>query len=146
VNWSNKFHLSRARDSDIAAVKEIVDAYRSVFGFVPKSAFSEAAGMNWLLVAKIDGALVGFVRFRHRHDKTTILYEIGVSNQVVRQGIGRALISRLVDDAYRQNQLDIRLKCPIELPANHFYLALGFKLIGMEKGKKRDLNIWRLEL
>jgi len=138
--------ISSAEERDVFAVKEIADEHRVDFGFIPRAAFSEAVNKGWLLVAKIDDVLVGFVRFRHRRDKTTTLYEIAVANHIKRQGIGRALIHSLIEHARQHNQLDIKLKCPVNLPANHFYSVLGFELVRVDKGKRRELNMWRLEL
>lgn len=140
------FHISLAQEQDVFGVKKIADEHRVDLGFIPEAAFSEAVDKGWLLVAKIDDVVVGFVRFRHRHDKTTTLYEIAVANHVKRQGIGRRLIYKLIEHARQYNQVEIKLKCPANLPANHFYHALGFQLVRVDKGKRRDLNVWRLEL
>ncbi len=146
VETKGFLHISPAEERDVIAVKEIADRHRVDFGFIPRVAFYEAVDKGWLLVAKVDGVVVGFVRFRHRRDKTTTLYEIAVANHIKRQGIGRALIYRLIEHARQHNQLDIKLKCPVNLPANHFYSALGFELVRVEKGKRRELNVWRLQL
>lgn len=140
------FKISLAEKRDVFDIKKIIDGHRVDLGFIPKTAFSEAVEKGWLLVAKIDDVVVGFVRFRHRHDKTTTLYEIAVANHVKRRGIGRMLIYKLIEHARQYNQLEIKLKCPANLPANHFYHALGFQLVRVDKGKRRDLNVWRLEL
>lgn len=139
-------HILPAEDRDVFAVKEILDEHRVEFGFIPKAVFFEAIDKGWLLVAKLNHFVVGFVRFRHRCDKTTTLYEIAVANHNKRQGIGKALISSFIEHAIRNKQTEIILKCPVGLPANHFYSSLGFQLVRVDKGKRRDLNVWRLEL
>lgn len=146
VETRGSFHILPAKEWDVVAVKEIADGHRVDFGFIPKAVFFEAVDKEWLLVAKIDDVVVGFVRFRHRCDRTTTVYEIAVAKHIRRQGIGRALIYSLIEHARRHNQLEITLKCPVDLPANHFYHALDFQLVRVDKGKRRDLNVWRLEL
>jgi len=139
-------HILPAKERDVFAVKEIADGHRVDFGFIPRAVFFEAVDKGWLLVAKVDNVVVGFVRFRHRCDKTTTLYEIAVANHIKRQGIGRALLSSLIEHARQHNQLEITVKCPVNLLANHFYSSLGFQLVRVDKGKRRDLNVWRLEV
>jgi hypothetical protein len=45
-----------------------------------------------------------------------------------------------------RNAVAIRLKCPLDLPANDFYRHYGFTLTGQELGKRRPLNRWCLPL
>jgi hypothetical protein len=54
--------------------------------------------------------------------RITTLYEIGVARQGV--GLGGALIGALEREASRAGSLEIRVKCPIDLPANEFYSGL----------------------
>jgi len=40
----------------------------------------------------------------------------------------------------------VLLKCPEDLPANKFYKHLGFREIGIEEGKNRNLIIWEIKI
>ncbi|MBC7342728.1 MAG: GNAT family N-acetyltransferase [Clostridia bacterium] len=135
-----------ASAEDVSAIKKIADDHRTDCGFIPKAAFLEAVDKGWLLVAKVHGVVAGFVRFRHRRDKTTTVYEIALANHFKRQGIGTELVFALTEHARQRNQLEIFLKCPANLPANHFYSSLGFQLVRVDSGKRRDLNVWRFGL
>lgn len=145
VRISFPLSVSRATEAEIESVKDLLDRHRYEFGFIPKAAISEAIEKGWLLIAKTH-RLAGFIRYRPRRDKVTVIYEIVVDQTFRNLGVGRALIQQLVERSRELDQLEIRAKCPVDLAANQFYSALGFELVGTEKGKKRDLNVWKLKL
>ncbi len=132
--------------SDVFLIKKIVDANRDIFGFIPLPAFLEAQKRAWLLVAKINLEIVGFVRFRHRKDGITVIYELYCVSNVRGMGVGRALLEELRKSCLVNRQSAILAKCPVDLPANGFYAGNGFELIETVSGKKRALNVWRLKL
>ena len=82
------------------------------------------------------------IHFYVRRDNTVSLCNIVVDRAFQRIGLGRRLFEELVKIARTQGKSQIRLKCPIELPANLFYERLGLKLVGVEAGKHRPLNVW----
>lgn len=134
-----------ATEADLDPVKSMLDRHRYEFGFIPKAAISEAINKGWLLVAKTD-QVIGLIRFRHRVDKTTVIYEVVVDPSFRRRGVGKTLVWGLVKNARECGQLEVRAKCPVDLAANEFYPALGFELAGVENGKRRKLNVWRMTL
>jgi GNAT superfamily N-acetyltransferase len=89
---------------------------------------------------------MGFAHSRHRRDSQTTLYEIGVASKNRKQGLGRAMVHTVVEEARVQGKVLLRLKCPIDLPANAFYQHLGFTLLGQERGKRRMLNVWGMSI
>lgn len=131
---------------DLDAVKQIADHHKDELGFVPRPALVRSVDRQQLFVAENNAELVGFVDFRHRRDGQTTLYHLAVRSEHRGQGIGRALISALADDSQRQGKSYIQLKCPEALPANTFYESLGFQPIGVEKGNRRPLVVWRLNV
>lgn len=135
-----------AREPDVGSIKDLIDSHRADFGFVPRAAFLEAVSRKWLLVAKSHDAVVGFVRFRHRRDRITSVYEVLVAESARRKGIGSKLLHALADDARAVGQQEIILKCPVDLLANDFYSAAGFHLVEVRKGRVRSLNVWKLIL
>ncbi len=139
-------NVALAGEKDVSAIKVIADHCRDELGFIPRKAYEEAAKRSWLLVVRKDDAVVGFVRFRFRLDRVVTIYEIAVEKLARGQGIGRRLIRGLIEYAKQEGQTRIQLKCPQDLPANCFYRKLGFNLVAEEKGKRRSLNIWALDL
>lgn len=140
--------VRRATEADINACKRLADASRDAFGFLTYGVFAEAVARGRLLVSE-DSAenLIGFARYNHRvRGPETALYDICVSVSSRRQGVGRALIEHLAAESLEMGRRSIVLKCPQTLPANQFYAALEFELVGTEDGRKRRLNVWRLHV
>jgi len=137
------------RVKDLAAIdqiKLIADKHRSELGFHSQQSFIDSCKRNELFVAKISGQVKGFVRFHHRRDHLTTLYEIATAPEARSKGVGRRLIKALIADCQEVGSRCIRLSCPIELPANQFYEKLGFVrwYRRSNPGKSRPLNEWSL--
>jgi N-acetylglutamate synthase-like GNAT family acetyltransferase len=131
-----------AREEDIGAVKRLADSNSAALGFVVRASLEAQMRRQELLISECQGKVVGFVSFHHRRDKWTTIYELCVEKNYRRQGIGRALIEAVQEDALRFHQSGIRLKCPLNLPANSFYARIGFTRVAIEEGKRRPLAIW----
>ena len=139
-----QFSVEVAEEKDLPGVKALADLHRSELGFIPVAVFRESLSRRWLFVARASDQIAGFVRFRHRRDRVTTLYDIAVSPDHRLMGIGTALLMALVEDCQRHGQTAIYLKCPVDLPANRFYAKCRFALVGCTAGKRRPLNHWRL--
>jgi ribosomal protein S18 acetylase RimI-like enzyme len=125
--------LRQATLVDIDHIKTVAGQYKRELGFILRPALEEAVKRGELLYHE-SGA---FCHWRRRRDGVSVIYEICVPDEARGQGIGRAMIEAL--------QQPIRLKCPVDNAlGNGFYERLGFKLVGVEPGKKRQLNVWRL--
>ncbi len=135
--------IEKAVTSDIDRLKAIADIHRTELGFVRKPALLEAIDRSEVFIAKYNQSIIGFLKYHHRQDKQTTLYTIVVMTEYRRQGIGKALIGALIEDARILNKYFILLKCPVDLKANQFYKALEFSLDDIQLGKHRRLNIWR---
>jgi len=135
-----------AAADDVPAVKAIADRHRHELGFVPAAALVEAARERRLLVAVLDGKVVGFVHFRCCRDGHATIYEIAVLPECRRQGVGRALVEAVCKEAALRGCVVLQLKCPIDLPANEFYRRVGFIEAGIEKGRRRPLRLWQKRL
>jgi GNAT superfamily N-acetyltransferase len=135
-----------AREADLLAVKALLDAHRAELGFVPLPALRRPLERGWLHVAMAKRTLVGAIDWWARRDQVVVLYAVVVASPARGQGIGRRLLSRLIDWARDHDATEVRLKCPAELPANGFYARLGFQWIAQEPGKRRPLNCWALSL
>lgn len=139
--------LFLAHQGHIAGMKLLADANRESLGFIPRKKLEEIADQQRAFVALYSDVVVGFVIFRHRkRDLQTTLSEICVQHGYMRQGIGTQLIQLLVQDCNQKSRAYIQLKCPVDLQANRFYEHIGFQLHIVEDGKKRQLNVWRLDI
>lgn len=88
-----------------------------------------------LLVAEVDGNMVGFVHWNARRDGWHTLYELVVDEAFHRSGVGRNLLYAC--------PTPVRLRCTVDNDrANRFYEHAGMRLAGTESGSKRMLNIW----
>jgi ribosomal protein S18 acetylase RimI-like enzyme/queuine/archaeosine tRNA-ribosyltransferase len=147
-----------AKRNDLKAVKRLADGHRHELGFVKLAALEKAIQERRLLVAvsKNVGTLtrlhactiVGFVHFRCCKDGHATIYEIAVAPDWRGKGVGRKLVEAVCTHARLHSCTRLRLKCPVDLPANGFYQRLGFVRIGIEThdGNRRPLAIWELDL
>lgn len=144
---SDCFSVRKAVQEDIDQVKVIADANRNALGFLLRATLLEGIMRGWVLVAEgLDSEIIGFVHYRHRKDTQTTLYDICVKSNSRQKGIGKHLIHALTLEMKEVGKNTVRLKSPSELGANIFYQKLGFQLVDVEKGKKRSLNIWELQI
>jgi len=151
--------VRHARMKDVAKVKALADEHRHELGFVKLAALEKAIQERRLLVAVVPSSLVpcppsrvpriiGFVHFRCCKDGHATIYEIAVAPDWRGKGVGRKLVEAVCTHARLHSCTRLRLKCPIDLPANGFYQRLGFVRIGIEThdGNRRPLAIWELDL
>lgn len=142
-----KLHIRQATLGDLEAIKVLADTHRAELGFVLRPALATDIERGWILVAELpEQGVIGFVHYRNRLDSQTTLYEICVRADCRRCGVGSALVKRLSEEASALGKTHIRLKAPIELPANCFYQTTGFILTDTEPGKHRLLNVWTYPL
>jgi len=135
-----------ATEQDMSDIRALLKATSAAFGFIPVVVLQESIRWAEVIVATNNQNVVGMVRYHHRRDKVTTLHEITVNPGHQGRGIGRALLERLEEEARGRGQTAIRLKCPIDLPANGFYAHLGFTRVGIEAGKRRPLVVWEKQL
>ncbi len=143
---NENFAIRTATLAALDAIKVIADTHRRELGFVLRPALAESIKRKEVLVAENSAGLIGFVEYHHRRDEQTTLYHIAVVPDHRLQGVGRALIEALRNEALARKKQTILLKCPVDLPAQDFYAQLGFDSLGQESGKKRSLIVWALAL
>lgn len=141
--------VEMAHVEHLSAVKRLADKHKLELGFINLGMLRKAIETGSLLVATLaigdtgaEAWLVGFVHFYVRRDSVVTLYSIVVAQDYRQSGLGRQLFAELVRVACSCGKTEIRLKCPIELPANAFYEHLGLKIACVEEGKHRRLNVW----
>ena len=160
-----------AKRRDLKVVKKLADEHRRELGFVKLATLEKAVQEHRLLVAVISPTrvpfslsrvprVIGFVHFRCCKDGHATIYEIVVAPEWRGKGIGRKLVEAVCTHARLHSCTRLRLKCPIDLPANGFYQRLGFVRIGVETPEparlhtctharhvnRRPLAIWELDL
>ena len=146
---STGFAISQAdEEGALDAVKALADRHRWELGFHARQAFEQSAARRELLIAKLDGRISGFIRYHHRQDHRTTIYEIVTAPEARGRGIARALLSSLEEECRRAASRSIRLSCPVELGANGFYAAAGFRQVDCHSrpGKNRPLFEWERPL
>ncbi len=104
-----------------------------------------------VFVAKThEGEVIGFVSFHHKHlreDQHTTIHYLCTDSTYRRHGIGKRLMEAVAVDTRLCGNKRITLKCPIQLPANHFYQSIGYTLEGSETDHEGGrLNVWTLSL
>lgn len=141
------FFIRYATSDDTPSIKKIADGNKTALGFLPRPKINEAIQQRRIFVLCTDQELAGFVIFRHRRtDTQTTLSDICVDETWRGHEGGRLLVEALTEDCVKLRRSFIRLKCPVNLPANHFYEKVGFRRVGIENGKHRPLNIWQLDI
>lgn len=91
--------LALFKPSDLSLVdpiKSLADRHRNELGFHSRQSFVESFQRRQVFIATDNGEVVGFVRYHHRKDGRTTLYEIATSPEYRGQDIGRKLITTLV--------------------------------------------------
>lgn len=127
---------------DIDAIKAVADREKHALGFVHRGSLVRAVAREELVVAAIGPAVAGFCQLYRRRDRIVTVYHVAVVPEVRGEGIGRALLASVSHDAGTRGLEIIRLKCPVDLPANDFYARIGFRRVAIEAGSGRPLNLW----
>ncbi len=135
-----------AAPEDVDAIDKMNRQAGDVFGFVPKVVLASSLVTHELMVACNGTSVDGAMRFHHRLDKVTTLYEVVVREERRGNSIGRLLLSTLIKRATDKGHHTLRAKCPNGIAANDFYKALGWECVGLEQGRVRPLLVWSCSL
>lgn len=136
-------NIYHATPGDVPAIKFIANQYKNELGFVNRAALLQSIEKKFLLVARLgSGEVVGFVEYnettRGKNKGYSVIYHAAVRKDWLRRGVGRMLVHAV--------PAPIRLKVTTDNPANLFYQAAGFKLARTERGRKRELNVYEMNL
>ena len=145
--------IREASQEDAPAIRALSEASQDELGAISqyRQWIMQQIDIGEVFVAETsEGELVGFVVFNHNllteHEHTTIYY-LCIHSTHRRHGIGKFLIEAVAADARLFGNKGITLKCPNQLPANHFYKSIGYTLEGSETDQEGDrLNSWTLSL
>jgi N-acetylglutamate synthase-like GNAT family acetyltransferase len=122
-----------AKLTDIDAIKETAKHLVKEVGFILRPALEEAVRREELLY---EDKTNSFCHYHTRRDGVSVIYEICVPKENRGQGIAKTMINML--------PRPVQLKCPVDNESNKFYEHIGLKLIRVDPGKKRMLNVWLL--
>jgi ribosomal protein S18 acetylase RimI-like enzyme len=137
--------VRKATEDDLDSLKIIADAHSKELGFILRPALLESIKKGHVFVAAVGKDLAGFVEYHHRRDAQTTLYHIVIIPEYRGQKAGQQLVEALKEESIAQGKGCIVLKCPEELTANGFYKAQGFRLVTVDQGRRRRLNVWSLD-
>jgi ribosomal protein S18 acetylase RimI-like enzyme len=126
--------LRLAHNDEIDTIKRVAAKHTRELGFILRPALEEAVRRGELLFDQGTGA---FCHYHRRRDGVTVIYEICVPPEARGRGIGRTMVDMLL--------CPVQCKCPEDNASNGFYEHIGFTRVAVEPGKKRKLNVWRLE-
>lgn len=139
--------VRKAMLGDVDAIKRIADENRSSIGFLRRAVIEQATQSGEVFVATVTGKVVGFQIYYHRKtDGQTTLHSKCVMKHFRRRGIATQLVDAVSGEARSLRRGFLLLKCPADLSSNEFHRKYGFVKTRLEKGKKRDLNVWVLPL
>lgn len=121
---------------NVDEITQLFQSHREELGFVNSAQVREKTTYH----VKKDGEVVGAVICNHcvRKPQTTI-YDVAVYEDRRGNGYGRQLVEKVWSNSPHDK---IVAKCPIDLPANHFYRESGWQLVNVESGKNRKLSVW----
>lgn len=133
---NNTLSYRLAVNSDYKGIKYIANQWRSELGFVMRVAIEDSIKKSEVFVCEIGGNIVGFIHYHKRKDGWNTIHEIGVDKNFISKGIGKKLFNMVPIPRQLKTTTD-------NIKANEFYKRQGLDLIRVEKGNKRELNVWK---
>ncbi len=145
--------IREASQEDAPAIRALSEASQDELGAISQHRhwLTHQIDIGDVFVAETsEGELVGFVVFNHNpleEQEHTTVYYLCVNSTYRKHGIGKRLMEAVAVDARLFGNKGITLKCPTQLPANHFYQSIGYTLEGSETDHEGGrLNVWTLSL
>ena len=131
----------------LGQVQQFADANRDALGFLPATAYEEAAmrGRLWVAVEEPANKLRGYLFFGGRFPRLRV-YQVYVCPEFRSSGTARQLIEKLKRYGEDHDYLTITARVASDLPANGFWSGLGFSVTGRSPGGKKGRIINRYAL
>ena len=132
----------------IDQVCQLADDNRSALGFLPASAYTEAAmkGHLWISIDKSTQDLRGYLFFGGRYPHLKV-FQIYVRPEFRFEGVAGRLVEALKKYGEENSCLTLRARVASELEANRFWQGAGFRIVGqLSKQSDRTINLYELEL
>lgn len=153
----NELDIRRATPGDAAAIREIynyeVENETSTFDLVPRTLevqqawIMERSGAFAVVVATLNGQVVGFGALSEYRDRaaysTSVEDSIYVSRAHGRQGIGKAILTHLLNEADASGFHTVMARIGAASVASRaLHEACGFTLVGIEREVGRKFGRW----
>lgn len=138
--------IRKAQPRDVMEAKAILDDNRHALGFVRRAELEEGVRRGEVLIGELQASIAAVLHYHHCLDGGTTVYQLVVTEEAQGTGLGRALIQALERECQDRGQQLLRLKCPVDLPANGFYARIGFQRMRVEDGMRRALAVWKKPL
>lgn len=126
-------------ENQLNQIIKITKLMTKEIGYVMPIVLREQASKGNLLLLVSGSLVMGFCNYNVRKkDGVGVIYEVATHPAIRGQGGGLKLIEAVLTKCQT-----IQLKCPVDNKSNGFYSRIGEK-IGLEQGKKRQLNLWQI--
>ena len=126
----------------VQQVRTLADEHRREFGFIPRSAYDDAALREklWVAVGSVSRDFRGYLYFGGRHPRMRV-FQICVAPGHRSSGIAQRIISEFAQYSQRLHYLNITADVLSTLPANRFWKSQGFEIIRQIPSKREDATI-----
>lgn len=137
--------VNAADSAMIDALVALGDAAVDTLGLLPPAAYTDAARMGCLLVARHADEPIGYVLFRRPRSRAeVVLTHLCVRADYRQQGVARKLIEEVSER--NSGRLGLRAKCRDDYSGiHHVWRGLGFDAIGSATGRGADrapMTVW----
>jgi ribosomal protein S18 acetylase RimI-like enzyme len=120
---------------DIKPIASLAFKYQKELGFLRDVVIKEHI-LSGEIVAYRNPEIIGFCLYHFVRKGYITVYDICVDDRFRGQGIGRQLLSAV------RRIAPVKLKITQDNIANKFYEKVGGRLLTVEHGRKRLLNVW----
>ncbi|MEU2988866.1 GNAT family N-acetyltransferase [Micromonospora aurantiaca] len=139
--------LAQAREgseSDINAAVEIGNRASSTLGFLPIAEYRAAAARGNLLLARLDGEVVGYALYALARSRVRLTH-LCVDRKVRGLGIARRLVEQI--SGSHSDYLGIQVRCRHDYDLGEMWIKLGFSQMSEKPGRSKAghmlVNWWR---
>ena len=135
--------------SYLEQVRNLADAHRRELGFLPRSAYPEAAmkGNLWVAIDVVSREFRGYLLSGGRHPHLKV-FQICVHPDHRSSGVARTIITELIRYATKLSYLNITARVLPKLEANKFWQNSGFRIIKQAPDPRSGtmLNLYAFDL
>src|SRR5437899_5009046 len=135
--------------NDLESIRLLMKEGRGAVGFIPITAVETAYNASRLVICRADKRILGYLLFGPvREGKDTTVYQLCVTKNERRRGVGQRLVRSLLSNVRNGGGLGVRLRCAADLPANRFWRSLGFRVkrTVVSRSTKRKIRIYRFPI
>ena len=135
--------------SYVEQVRDLADAHRRELGFLPRSAYGEAAmkGNLWVAIDAASQEFRGYLLCGGRHPRLKV-FHLCVHPDHRSSGVARSIVAELIRYATELSYLNITARVLPKLEANRFWRSSGFRIIKQipDPRSGSTLNLYSFDL